>query len=91
MDNKNNNSIRETCQKNNGSLSEKIKNTAIFKFLIKYPRISATGGLIIFIIIIMLPLSWGEKLMIPVRAIVFGFFIAFTIYCLKIFKSTSRK
>ena len=77
-------------KKNSSDLTEKIRKTVAFKFIVKYPRVAAMVGFIMFVLLIALPLPLEEKLTIPFRAMGFGLFIAFTIYCLKLFKSTPR-
>ena len=66
----------------------RLQKTPIYKFIKKYPRISILTTIILFIIIISLPISLKEKVLLPIRALVIGFIFALGLWY---FKATRHK
>ncbi len=61
----------------------KAKNSSLVNFITAYPRIASVIAIILLIVIIALPLSWRDKLLLPLRALVIGLLMAVGIYFLR--------
>jgi hypothetical protein len=74
-----------------GDLGLRLRNSPAFSLIFQYPRIFLLIFFTILMILLLLPISFNEKIMIGLRGVVFGFFIAFGLYCFKLWRQTSKK
>jgi len=55
---------------------KKLPNTAFFRFIKQYPRVSIFIGLVLLIIFLLLPASLGRKIKMLLLSVLLGFFVA---------------